>query len=107
MNSYTYHIYHDEDQCTKNDLIKPELTKSQLYVEYQSIETELHLYALSKNFSLSCNTQYDDEDGILVDFRNFKSSEEAETFIREFPEWLKTRINTRFCPVIQRETELA
>ncbi|MGZ4955390.1 MAG: hypothetical protein ACXV8Q_09785 [Methylobacter sp.] len=71
MNTYKYHIHHDENQCTMDDRIRTKLTDSQLYIEYLSIETELHLYALSKNFSLSCNTQFDDGDGILVDFRNF------------------------------------
>jgi hypothetical protein len=104
MTSYTYYIYHDENQCTNYDLIRPELTDDQLNIEYESIDTELHLYALLNNFELLCNTQQDEKGGVVVCFRNFKSGEEADLFARQFPEWLKTRINTRFCPVIQRET---
>jgi hypothetical protein len=103
MHSYTYHIYHDENQCTNNDLIRAELTDDQLNIEYESIDTELHLYALLNNFGLLCDTQQDEKGGVVVHFMNFKSGEEADVFVRQFPEWLKTRINTRFCPVIQRE----
>jgi hypothetical protein len=106
MNTYKYHIHHDEDHCTKNDLIGPELTEAQLNIEYESIDIELHLYSLSKNFTLSCNTQQDENGGVLVDLRNFRSGEEADTFIRQFPEWLKTRIDTRFCPIIQKDESL-
>jgi hypothetical protein len=107
MHSYTYHIYHDENQCTNDDLISSELTDAQLNIEYESIDTELHLYALLMDFELLCNTQQDEKGGVVVHFRNFKSSEEANLFVRQFLEWLKTRINTRFCPVIQREESLA
>ncbi len=105
MPSYKYHIYHHEDECSGNDLTRPELTHNQLNIEYESIDTELHLYALSKNFELLCNTQQD-EKGVVVYFRNFRSREEADTFIKQFPQWLKTRIDTRFCPLIQREESL-
>jgi len=107
MHSYTYSIYHDENHCTHNDLISSELTDTQLNIEYDSIDTELHLYALLKHFNLLCNTQQAEKGGVVVCFRNFKSSEEADLFVRQFLEWLKTRINTRFCPVIQREESLA
>lgn len=107
MNSYKYHIHHNAVQCIGNDIIKPELTYSQLNIEYESIDTELHLYALSKNFELLCSTQQDEKGGVVVDFRNFRSSEEADTFVKQFPEWLKTRIDTSFCPIIQREESLA
>lgn len=107
MNSYKYHIYHDEKQCTKNNLATPELTDAQLNIEYESLDTELHLYALEKNFELLCNTQLDEKGGVVVYLRNFRSSEEADIFVGAFPQWLKTRINTRFCPIIQRETALA
>lgn len=103
MNSYKYHIYHDENQCVKNGLTKSELTDAQLNIEYESIDIELHLYSLLKNFELLCNTQYDEKGGVVVDFKNFKSSDEADTFIGQFPDWLKTRIDTGFCPIIQKE----
>jgi len=107
MNSYKYHIHHNNVQCIGRDIIKPELTHSQLNIEYESIDTELHLYALSKNFELLCNTQQDEKGGVVVDFRNFRSSEEADIFVKQFPEWLKTRIDTGFSPVIQKEESLA
>lgn len=107
MTTYKYHIHHDENQCTNIDLVSPELTDAQLNIEYESIDVELRLYSLSKNFNLSCNTQQDESGGVVVDFRNFKSSDEADSFIKQFPEWLKTRIDTRFCPVIQREEALS
>jgi len=105
MTSYKYHIYHDENQCTKNGLGRPELTDAQLNIEYDSIDTELHLYSLSKNFELLCSTEHYEKGGVVVNFKNFKSSEEADTFIGQFPDWLKTRIDTSFCPIIQRECE--
>jgi len=107
MHCYKYHIYHDENHCTNNHLIRPEITDSKLDTEYESIDTALHLYALLKNFNLVCDTQQDEKGGVVVYFRNFRSSEEADLFVRQFQEWLKTRIDTRFCPVIQREESLA
>jgi len=106
LNNYKYHIYHNEDQCSKDDQIRTKLTDAQLNIEYESIDIALHLYSLSKNFDLSCDTQYDEKGGVVVDLKNFQSNEEADAFIGQFPEWLKTRINTRFCPVIQREKDL-
>jgi len=105
MHSYTYHIYHDEHHCTSD--LRDELTDAQLNIEYESLDTALHLYALLNNFGLLCATQQDEKGGVVVRFMNFKSGEEADLFVRQFPEWLKTRINTRFCPVIQREEALA
>jgi len=70
------------------------------------LDIALHLYSRSKNFELACATQYDENGGVVVDLRNFQSSEEADAFMGQFPEWLKTRIGTRFCPVIQKDTEL-
>jgi hypothetical protein len=101
MNSYRYHIYHDENQCAKNGRARSKLTDAQLNIEYESIDAELHLYSLYKHFELLCNTQPYEKGGVVVDFINFKSREEADTFIGQFPNWLKTRIDTGFSPVIQ------
>lgn len=103
MNSYEYRIYHADDQCTKEDRIRSALTTEQLNHEYDGIDTALHLYSRSKNIKLSYDTKRSEEGGVLVTLRNFESAQEADTFIRQFPDWLKARVPTRFCPAIRKE----
>lgn len=103
MNNYKYRIYHDDNQCTTEDLIRSALTKKQLDHEYDNIETALHLFSCSKNIELSYDTKLSEKGGVLVTLRNFKSAQEANKFLEQFPSWLRARIPTRFCPAIQRE----
>jgi hypothetical protein len=103
MISYRYRIYHDDEQCTKGDRIRPALNSEQLEHEYDSINMELHLYSRSKNTELSYDTKRSERGGVLLTLRNFGSAQEADTFIEQFPNWLRNKLRTRFCLAIQRE----
>ena len=102
MISYRYRIYHDDEQCTKEDRIRSALNSEQLEHEYNNIKMELHLYSRSKNVELSYDTKRSEEGGVLLTLRNFDSAQEADAFIGQFPDWLRNRLQTCFCPVIQR-----
>jgi hypothetical protein len=103
MTSYSYRIYHDDEQCTKEERTRSALNSEQLEHEYDSIDMELHLYSRSKNTELSYDTKRSEQGGVLLTLRNFSSTQEADTFIEQFLNWLRDRLRTRFCPAIQRE----
>ena len=103
MTTHGYRIYHDESECTKQDRIRSELNSEQLDHEYDNIGTALHLYARSKNVELMYDTKRSDKGGVLVTIRNFDSAQDADTFIEQFPNWLRAKLPTRFCPVVERE----
>ncbi len=51
MNNHRYRIYHDQDQCTKGDLIRPKLTDELLEHEYDNLGTSLHIFCRARYLS--------------------------------------------------------
>jgi hypothetical protein len=102
MNTNKYHIYHSEEACTKEDLIKTKLSKSQIEHEYDSLDIALHLFSRLKDIEASFEINPHEERGVVVKVQGFDSEQEADNFIGEFPRWLKGKLSTRFCPVIKK-----
>ena len=102
MPTYKYHLYHSEEECSKEDLLRDKLTEEQIEHEYDSLETELHLFSRSKELDIVFEIDSHSQNGVIVKVRGISNEQEADDLIGEFPEWLKKRIPTRFCPIIKK-----
>lgn len=106
MNTFKYRVYHDEAQCSKADRAHPALTDDQLDHEYDSIDTEFHLYLCTKNTSVPYDCSRFAQGGVVIAVRGFTSEAEADQFITEFPEWLKRKLgSSSFCPAVVKVSE--
>ncbi len=102
MNDYVYRIYHNEDHCTRHDLIRPTLTEKLLDHEYENLSTALRLFSRVRNPDVTFNTSRSTESGVLVTLHGLTSEHEADNFIGEFSSWLSERTPNRFCPAVDK-----
>ena len=105
MAVYKYHLYHSEEECSKDDLAKNKLSEEQLDHEYDSLDTELHLFSRSKELDVTFIIHAHNKNGVVVEAQGLNSEQEADDFIGGFPAWTKRRGQTCFCPIIKKWSE--